>query len=353
MRNETLNYQKAIASPCATCSQAPCCSLLQLQQLGVQTLSDLDLVAYYLNFDNIAVSLSPNGAWTIYYKYLCRFLNEPNCRCSIHNQPAQPNICVHYNPYSCFYKAAHAARHTPGGNLLWVGRPRMQRLQAVLEFDTERGIVQLSEQYNLFALLAEIPYEDPVSQEPQVDQAWQAWKEQSISNDGSAMVNSPKVNRSFQEMQNPCSGCAAYCCQTLLFPHDLPISYSGLDFYKYCLGFPGVELGISNSQWTLIVRTRCRHLDDRNQCSIYGEPERPLICKYYDAGHCTYKVGVGQVRPEGYMKIGYEEFTWILETYQFDDQGNITVGWDTETLRRHVEDKWRENNAFSQLSARR
>ena len=41
------------------------------------------------------------------------------------------------------------------------------------------------------------------------------------------------------------------------------------------------------------------------------------------------------------MRIGYEEFNWLLESYRFDNHGNITVGWDTETLRRYVEDKWR------------
>jgi len=346
MKNETINYQEAIASPCATCSKAPCCSLLQLQQLIITTLTDLDLVSYYLNFDNIAVSLSGDGKWTIYYRYPCRFLNESDYSCSIHNLPDQPNICIHYNPYNCFYKTADAARHQPTGNIIWISHQRMQYLQSVLLFDTQRKIIQLPEQVNLFALLAEIPYEDPTKKQPPADQVLQTWKEHSISGD-SSLVAPSNTNKSFQEMQNPCSGCAAYCCKTLLFPQELPTSYSNLDFYKYCLGFPGVELGISNSQWTIIVKTRCRHLNDQNKCSIYGAPERPLICKYYDAGRCTYKIGFGQIRPEGYIRIGYEEFNWLLGTYRFDDCGKITVGWDTETLRRHIEDKWRGNNSLN------
>jgi Fe-S-cluster containining protein len=346
MKNETINYQEAIASPCATCSNAPCCTLLRLQQLSVTTLIELDLVSYYLNFDNIAVCLSVDGTWTIYYRYPCRFLNETNYTCSIHNLPHQPNICIHYNPYSCFYKTAEAGKHQPGGNIIWISHKRMQHLQSFLQFDTERKIVQLSEEVNLFALLAEIPYEDPPKKQPQADQVLQVWKEQNLSND-STLVNPPNTNKSFQEMQNPCSGCAAYCCNTLLFPQELPTTYSNLDFYKYCLGFPGVELGISNSQWTIILKTRCRHLDEQNKCSIYGEPERPLLCKYYDAGRCTYKIGFAEIRPEGYMRIGYEEFTWLLETYQFDDGGNITVGWDTETLRSYIEGKWRGNNSLT------
>jgi Fe-S-cluster containining protein len=346
MKNETINYQEAIASPCATCSNAPCCSLLQLQRLSITTLNDLDLVAYYLNFDNIVVSFSVDGNWTIYYSYPCRFLNQTNYTCSIHNLPAQPNICIHYNPYNCFYKTAEAAKHDPGGNILWVNHQRMQYLQSILQFDTERKIIQLPEEANLFDLLTEIPYEEPKKKQPQVDQVLQAWKEQTLTGDF-ALTDPPNTNRTFQEIQNPCSGCAAYCCKTLLFPQDLPTTYSNLDFYKYCLGFPGVELGICDSQWTIIVKTKCRHLDEQNKCSIYGKSERPLICKYYDAAGCTYKIGFGQIRPEGYMRIGYEEFNWLLDTYRFDDYGNITLGWDTETLRRYIEDKWRENDLLN------
>ena len=347
MKNETINYQAALASPCATCSKAPCCSLLKLQQLSVTTLTDLDLISYYLNFDNIAVSLSLDSSWTIYYNYPCRFLNESNFSCSIHSLPTQPNICVHYNPYSCFYKTADAARSHPGGNLIWISSNRMQHLLSVLQFDTERRIVQLPENLDLFALLAEIPYEDHLTKKsPQADPLLQEWKKQTLSGSDSSVANSLNTKKSFQEMKNPCSGCEAYCCKALVFPQDLPATYTNLDFYRYCLGFPGIELGISNSQWTIIVKTRCRHLDIHNKCSIYGKPERPIICKYYDAANCTYKMGFGQIRPEGYMRVGYEEFNWLLETYQFDDYGNITVGWDTETLRRYIEDKWRKSNSL-------
>ena len=346
MKNKIINYEQALVSPCDTCDKSPCCSLLQLQRLNLSTLADLDLVAYYLNFDNLDVSFSVDGTWTIYYSYPCRFLNETNYSCSIHNLPEQPNICIHYNPYQCFYKNAEAAKDRPEGNIIWINYKRIQYLQSILQFDTERNIIRLPEKVNLFALLAEIPYEEPPKTQPQADPVLQAWKEKSISSDYT-LVNRPNTKRSFQEMQNPCSGCAAYCCKTLLFPQELPSTYKNLDFYKYCLGFPGVELGISNSQWTIIVKTRCRHLDEQNQCSIYGKTERPLICKYYDAGGCTYKIGFGEIRPQGYMRITYEEFNWLLETYRFDDYGNITVGWDTETLRKHIENKWRGSNSLN------
>lgn len=348
MKNETINYQQAIASPCDTCKESPCCSLLQLQQLTVTTLIDLDLIAYYLNFDNIAVALSKDGTWTIYYRYPCRFLNETDYSCSVHNLPVQPNICIHYNPYSCFYKTAEASKHSDRPNLIWINYERVQHLRSILQFDSERKIIPLSEQFNLFGLLAEIPYEDPPKKPPLPDPVLESWKEQSLSGDFTPLKRS-QAKRSFQEIQNLCNGCDAYCCKTLLFPQEIPLTYNNLDFYRYCLGFPGVELGISNTQWTIVIKTSCRHLDEQNKCSIYGKEDRPLICKYYDAGHCTYKVAFGEIRPQGYMRVGYEELNWLLDTYQFDDYGNITVGWDTETLQKYIENKWRENHLTAEV----
>lgn len=342
MKNETINHQKASESPCNTCSEAPCCHLLQLQQLSVNKLTDLDLIAYYLNFENITAALTKDGNWTIYYRYPCTYLNQEDYSCTIHNTPQQPNICIHYNPYNCFYKTAHLAKTQTGGAVIWMNRARMQHLMDLMLYDESRQLVQLPEDVDVFAELEAIPYQDPELVEVSEDPVRTAWKKQIQA--GEVPVPQP-VNRTFEEIQNPCKGCAAHCCTNLLFVQGLPVNFSNLDYYKYCLGFPGVELGISDTQWTLIVKTKCRHLDADNQCGIYGQPERPLVCKYYDAGSCTYKVGFGQERPQGYMRVGYEEYNWLLETYRFDDAGNITVGWNTETLRQHIEELWRTTPA--------
>src|SRR5262245_9257075 len=75
---------------------------------------------------------------------------------------------------------------------------------------------------------------------------------------------------------------------------------------------PGVELGVTDAVWSLIVRTTCRHLK-QDRCTIFGRPERPLVCKYYDAWKCTYRVHFGLPRPPGFVRVRLEEFGWLTE----------------------------------------
>ena len=76
------------------------------------------------------------------------------------------------------------------------------------------------------------------------------------------------------EVSDPCTGCGAWCCKTLVFNRGLPGDASQLEFLRYCLGFPGVEVGVAADSWAVIVRTTCRHLED-NRCSVFGTDERP------------------------------------------------------------------------------
>lgn len=96
-----LNYQDAIKSPCASCMTSPCCTHLPLHTFLLSRLIDLDHAIYVLNFDRIELGLSSSGEWSVYYSYACRFLNNQDYNCTIHDNLEQPKICVHYNPYSC------------------------------------------------------------------------------------------------------------------------------------------------------------------------------------------------------------------------------------------------------------
>lgn len=112
--------------------------------------------------------------------------------------------------------------------------------------------------------------------EPELyDEALQRWEEIVLQDEP---VTNPGP-QNYEAIQNPCTGGAAYCCKTLVFPHGFPTTASNLDYYRFCLGFPGVELGISDAGWSLIVKTTCRHLTEDNRCGVYGQASRPLISK--------------------------------------------------------------------------
>jgi hypothetical protein len=125
-----------------------------------------------------------------------------------------------------------------------------------------------------------------------------------------------------EALKDACAGCGAHCCKTLVFPQGIPTSASNLDYYRFALGFPGVELGISNGAWTMALHTSCRHLRD-NRCSIYGKPERPLICSYYDEWGCTYRWQYGQPRSDGFLRVKLEQFDALSSAFRFDVDGEI------------------------------
>src|SRR5262249_42050209 len=105
---------------------------------------------------------------------------------------------------------------------------------------------------------------------------------------------------------------------------------------RYMLGFPGIELGIADGAWSIVIKTRCRHLKDR-RCSLYGAPERPALCVAYDATTCTYREQFGTPRPTGFVRVRLEEFETLAQSFGFDEGGRIVEGMRADKLRRFIE----------------
>ena len=144
----------------------------------------------------------------------------------------------------------------------------------------------------------------------------------------------------YADLADPCSGCAAHCCTAVVFPHAIPTTRAGLDYLRFCLGFPGIEVGVGDDTWSLIVRTRCRHLVG-TRCSVYGTAERPLLCGYYDAGRCSYRAHFGQSRPAGFLRVTLAEFPALSECFRFDELGNTVELMLADDIREHIEAGWR------------
>jgi Fe-S-cluster containining protein len=298
---------------------------------------ELDHAAYVMNFERIELGLSPAGEWGIYYCYPCRFLDREDYACRIHNAPEQPQICVHYNPYNCWYKRVFTSSR--GDEFLRVDRQRWEWVVSQVVLDEHRKIVQVPDWASLVEGVAKLPpWPAPATTDPPESYpVLQEWKEMVLHPDG--RDSSDQQSLSYDELRDPCSDCAAYCCTTLVFPHGFPATAANLDHLRFCLGFPGIELGIAEDTWSLIVNTRCRHLDG-NRCSIFGKPERPILCQYYDAWKCTYRVNFGMPRPPGFSRVRLEEFEWLTECFRFDQHGNIIEGPKVEQVRAKIEEKW-------------
>src|SRR6185312_5843233 len=122
------------------------------------------------------------------------------------------------------------------------------------------------------------------------------------------------------EVSNPCQGCEAWCCKMLVFNRGKPTTASQIDFLRYCLGFPGVEVGVADDSWAVIVHTTCRHLDG-NRCSVYGTEERPLRCGYYDELNCSFRGHFGVPLPADIVRVNRQQFNVVVESIVFDELG--------------------------------
>lgn len=338
MKENKLDYYEAKASPCEACTSCSCCSLFQLDYLTANNLMELDTINYYLNFNNIEVCLSGEGEWTVYYDYPCRLFNAEKSICTLHATPQKPGICVNYNPHYCFYKKVKESKDN-SSSVIWISRERMDFIMSHVSFDQDRNVLEIREKEKLFEEVSRIPYQMPDRIDaPGEDNTVIQWKQSVLSN---SKITDSGVVKSYFDFQEPCGGCDSYCCKSLVFPQPIPTTYTSLDYIRYALGFPGVELGISDSQWYIILKTTCRYLDG-SQCTIYEKPKRPLTCKYYSSMQCFHKACFSVSKPNGFMRVGFEEFKGLLETFKFDDFGNIIEGYNVESSRVHIESKWLE-----------
>lgn len=327
-----LKFDEAITSPCNSCPTSPCCTTVPLHTFKITSMTEMDHAIYLLNFDHIELGLSATGDWSVYYRYPCRYLDREKYVCTVHNQPLQPNICRHYNPYSCWYKPVFTT--SIGEEFIRIDRQRLEYIVSQVVFDEARNVVEVPDWDSLtreFAQLAPLPAPQPA--EPLEHYPGPLNPQKHLVTLDAIQVKDTAVY-TYDVLTDPCSTCQAYCCHTLVFPAGPPANMANLDYFQFCLGFPGLELGVSDAGWSLVVKTTCRHLQD-NRCSLFGQPERPQICRYYDEYSCTYKINFGQERPEGYLSVQYEQFGWLTECFPFDQSGQVLEVPPVELIRQH------------------
>lgn len=343
-----LLLDEALASPCAACPTSPCCTHLPLHTFKVSTVLELDHARYLLNFDRIELGLASSGEWSAYYRYPCRFLDRDTFGCRLHASPEQPSICVHYNPYQCWYK--RVLTRSVSDDFLRIDRQRFEAILPLYGFDGASALVDAPDWATLVATVARLPLEPAAAAAPEPppspDPVSRTWRELVVN---PAPTDAAAHSYSFGELGDPCHACAAFCCTTLVFPYAYPTSVASLDYLKFCLGFPGIEVGITDETWSIVVKTRCRHLDGQ-RCAVYGQPVRPLLCKYYDANKCTYRVHFGQARPPGYLRLSLEQYPLLTECFRFDGHGTIVEALSSEGIRAHIEARWQAEAAAEPAS---
>ncbi|HEX4959205.1 MAG TPA: hypothetical protein VF173_00100 [Thermoanaerobaculia bacterium] len=331
-----LSFAAARSSPCSDCAQSPCCTYLPLQTFSISTLAELDNAAFLLNFDRIELNVNSAGLWSAYYAQPCSFLDAGTYGCRLHGTPEQPDICVHYNPYQCFYKPAFRG----GGSeqVIRMDRARLEHLSTLVAFDEDRNVCDQPDWETTVRELARLPLAEslkPAEETPPEEDPTASWRDLVLlgrrPGDGAAAAFNPA---------DPCEGCGAWCCKSLIFPQPVPATATNLDYFRFCLGFPGVQLGIAEGVWAVMVMTRCRHLVG-NRCSVYGLPERPLRCRYYSAQSCGYKPVFTYERPENLFRIGRAELPALTSLISFDAYGQVEEMPPVARIRERIEEGFR------------
>jgi hypothetical protein len=135
---------------------------------------------------------------------------------------------------------------------------------------------------------------------------------------------------------NPCDGCEAPCCRMVIFPQKQPQTFLEIDYFRYILGFPSMEVLVDSSgEWSVMVRDTCRHFDaDTHRCTVHGTPRKPRLCANYPAEPCWYKHGFTGADPPDLVRFDADAFEAVLETLVFDDEGWIVQAPDWDQLKR-------------------
>ena len=299
-----MQLSQARANPCIGC-HTPCCTFLPLYDFQLTDHTTLDYALYLIGFANIEFALVQNSLWRVHYRMRCSNLDQKN-RCVVHNTPEKPSVCRNYDPFKCFYVKTFGPQKDPA--YVRFDPARFTQYAQALVFDEHRNIISYPNMEELLPLLP--PFvEDNV--EP-------------IPIDFEHQRENKRVGEDF--FTNPCSDCSAYCCQSISFPKGLVHTYAELDYLRFCLGFPGVELSV-NSQlhWSVTIRTRCIHLSEDKRCMLYDSAMRPQVCTLYDQNACAYRSRFATQDYPQELRVHYDDLLAIRKVSSFLQSGERAI----------------------------
>jgi hypothetical protein len=300
-----------------------------VHRFSVAHLIDLDYVNYLLNFTGIEVGVNASGEWSVYFRQACRHLSAQDGSCSLHGTDDQPLVCQHYNPYQCWYKRVMTV--PASDDFLRVDRRRLYWLLERVRYDEQRRVTESPSWHSMVAVFADLPLEVTPLPHPPAPEVVPAGR--------SSLPLQPisTAPRRFGELTaaTPCTDCSAYCCTRVEFPLEVPRTVAALDFVKFSLGFLGVEVGVTDDGWKLVVNTTCSNLVG-NRCRAFGMPERPIKCSYYDAWRCTHRRDYAPDSAAAIVRVPLEQYDRLLDLVPIAADGAVISTPTPEQLRHHL-----------------
>ncbi len=100
-----------------------------------------------------------------------------------------------------------------------------------------------------------------------------------------AMLNKP-AREDLQAGECLCDYCTAKCCRYFALPIETPTERKDFDYIRWYLLHDAATVFVDESDWYILVHTRCKHFQSDNRCGIYHT--RPQICRDYTTDNCEY-----------------------------------------------------------------
>ena len=329
-----LSWAEARQSPCMSCPQSYCCTHVPIHQFEVRKVVHVDLAGYLLNFEGVVLGLDDDYRVTVYLNQPCRHLDTDSGLCRVHGTDLQPGVCSHYPAHDCQARRRMADGNDPEEVLL--DRARFDWLAAQLYFDDFRHLVAGPEWPATVEGLSAIPLGRHPAPNPPPDPALTEWQEVVLGRKAPT-ERGRAVSYRDPAVQNPCSVCAAYCCQVLVFNQVVPTTVADLDRIRYLLGFPSIELAVAEGDWSILVHTRCRHLDGA-RCGVYGQPERPLKCSAIPEIGCEYRPMLSDYDPDRQIRFTADTFPVLQNALAYGADGTVLAIPPIPMINRLVQD---------------
>ncbi len=314
------------ASPCDGCFSA-CCWVVQLLQSVPLTFTEFDFLRFCAGFERIEVGVNPAGTWVVNYRAPCRHL-KADFKCELHGSPEKPLVCQRYDENHCMYR--HAFLGPASQQYLRMDLGRLDRFLSLVTFDAVGRVHTIPEREALLAALADVPPPAPRPKAAAIPGRRLAggarWDRERLRPTAQLPTPEERPLTFAETAASPCVRCAAPCCQVLVFDHQTPESVNAVDFMEYMLGFPGLELALTDAGWKTVVHSTCQHFDlERLACGIWTDPSRPAICGSYDAHKCAYRNWLMEPQQTRFVRLDHAAFQRVRRHFAYGPDGEVLV----------------------------
>ena len=306
---------------------APCCWSMKVLSYEADTWHDLEYIYFLTCFDEIDIVLVGSRHFRLFYRAPCNYLDTKTGRydCTLHGLDSKPFTCVEYDESDCFYRHALLGPPLDPSPVIRLDRRRWLAMAPLVQIDPDGKIEEMPSLEDVHAAIQRdaqtLPKPPGVARRPFLGEL------------GAESL----PHRLLSDRSNTCDGCAALCCQVLIFEKPVPRTIRNLEYLRYQLGFPGVSAAVTSKGWRLMVRATCRFFDtDTSQCTIHGSPDRPSLCQFYNQYLCDYRRFFA-AGPDKVLRLGLDEVGVLLDRLPTDSEGHLPNDLSVGRLARELD----------------